>query len=138
MKEGRKQLDQMMEYQDPPHINQKSIFFAFFMKCNRDSNILHSFNQLSLIIQQTLKVSKKIEYKEMEEYVKKIMGKEWLTTDLIYLYEFLFKNFIEIQKKKNGEIESIKKGDGEMRMLNDFNEEISYMCATGFLDENRD
>jgi hypothetical protein len=138
IKEGRKQLDQMMEYKDPPHINQDSMFFAFFMKCNRDTNILHSFNQLSLLLQQTLKVSKKIEYKEMEEYVKKIMGREWLTVDMIYLYEFLFDDFIRIEKKKNGDIEFIVKGEGEMRMFNDFNEKIADMCFTGFLVENRD
>jgi hypothetical protein len=58
----------------------------------------------------------------MEDYVKRVMGKEWDTLDLIYLYEFLFDDFIRIEKKKNGEIQSILKGEGEMRMFNDFNE----------------
>jgi hypothetical protein len=102
------------------------------MKCNRNPNILHNFNQLSVLLQQTLKVTKKIEYKEIEMYVKKVMGKEWNVIDLISFYEYIFDDFIQIHKKKNGEMDYIEKGDGEMKMMNDFNEEIETMCKTSF------
>ena len=111
----------------------QSSFFAFMMKCNRNPNILHHFNQLSILLQQTLKVTKKIEYKEFEMYVKKVMGDEWDVVDLIYFYKYaLDDSIIQIYKKKNGEIDYIQKGDGEMKMIYDFNEEIKIRCKTFF------
>ena len=115
---------------ETPHINQQSWFFAFMMKCNRNPNLLHSFNQLSVLLQQTLKMTKKIEYKEIKNDVKKVMGNEWDAVDLLYLYEFIFDDFIKIYKKKNGEIDYIMKGEGEIEMLHDFNLLISQMCKT--------
>ncbi len=138
IKDGKKQLNEDLKNTRPPHINQHSWFFGFMMKCNRNSNILHSFNQLSLLLQQTFQMEKKIEITKVQEYVKKIMGEEWDATDLLYFYDFIFIHFIEIHKKKNGEIDFITKGKGEMKMFNDFNEDIAIMCHTDFYFENRD
>ncbi len=131
IKEGRKHLDANM-LTKPPHMNQESWFFGFMMKCNRNPNILHSLNQLSILLQQTLKVSNEIKFKEIEEYTKKIMGEEWDATDLLYFYEYIFNHFIHIYKKKNGEIDYITKGKGDMKIFNNFNEEIADMCMTTF------
>ena len=45
------------------------------------------------------------------------------------------KDYLDVSKCN---IEFIVKGEGEMRMFNDFNEKIADMCFTGFLVENCD
>ncbi len=119
---GKKELENIMKL-EPPMINKKSWEFAFYIKCNRDPNLLHTFNQLSVFLNQSLKTKTSITFFEMEKYISQILGKNWKqhTDDLLYWYEN--KEFIKLNKNIRGMIESIHLLK-EIPIFYNFNEDI--------------
>ncbi len=105
-----------------PEINLDSTLFAFMLKCNRNPEILHSFNKLSTLLNELLKEGD-LEYKKVEEYVVKIMGKEWKknTTDLINFYDL--HDYIVVNKNEDGTINNIHMINN-IPIFNNFNEYI--------------
>lgn len=89
-------------------INLSASLFALMMKLNRNPNLLHSFNQLSLLINQTFESNqKKIYVKDIKIYIKKLFNKEWLknVNDILQFYKYY--NFIDIDYYNNGTINYI-------------------------------
>lgn len=123
IQKGKKELEQIMKNGVVPMINKESWEFAFYMKCNRDPNLLHTFNQLSVFLNQSYKTKTSITFFEMEKYVSQILGSTWKqhTDDLLYLLEN--NKFIQLNRNIRGFIESfhILK---EIPIFYNFNEEI--------------
>lgn len=123
IQKGKKELEQIMKNGVVPMINKESWEFAFYMKCNRDPNLLHTFNQLSVFLNQSYQTKTSTTFFEMEKYVSQILGPTWKqhTDDLLYLLEN--NKFIQLNRNIRGFIESfhlIK----EIPIFYNFNEEI--------------
>jgi hypothetical protein len=127
IKRGRKNVNLELML-DIPKINMESWIFAFMMKCNRNPPILHSFNQLSTLINQICKEKKEMKYQDFENYVIQIMGTSWKTNivDLLYFYEAEF--YIQLNTNKKGEIESFIYQE-EIPIFSNFNTRLLQYCS---------
>lgn len=123
IQKGKKELEQIMKNGVVPMINKESWEFAFYMKCNRDPNLLHTFNQLSVFLNQSHKTKTSITFFEMEKYVSQILGPTWKqhTDDLLYLLEN--NKYLELNRNIRGFIESFNLTK-EIPIFYNFNEEI--------------
>ncbi len=131
IKDGKKKV---LEIKDSiPEINKRSWIFAFMLKCHRNPEIFHNFNQLNVLLNQLFKTKEQITFEEMKEYVNKIIGDNWTsnTIDLIYFYQYY--DFLDIEKNEFGEIISISKSADyyvkDIPIFHSFNEYISEMCS---------
>lgn len=128
IKEGKKKLEDIIK--KCPSINLDSSVYAFMMKCNREVNILHSFNQLSFLLNQISDTKKKISYDEFKNYIIQVMGKNWESNvmDILYTYEMIGrvneKDIFTIKKNKRGFVEEICFVEDKIPMIHNFNEDI--------------
>jgi hypothetical protein len=102
-----------------PQINKKAWQFAFMVKLNRSSILLHKFNLLS----QYLNHIKNISIKNFKYSVIDIFGNNWINDieDIAYFYETL--KYAKIEKNKNCTIKNIKISY-EINFFENFNNEI--------------
>ncbi len=123
IQKGKKELEEMYTFTGTPQINKEAWSFAFYMKCNRDPDLLHTFNQLSVFLNQSFKTKTSITFFEMEKYITQILGQNWKqhTDDILYLlYQ---KHYIDLERNIRGFIESFKLKK-EIPLFYNFNEEI--------------
>ncbi len=113
-----------------PQVNKSSWIFAFMLKCHRNPDLFHNFNQLNVLLNQIFKSKRDITFSEMEEYCIKIMGENWKshTIDIINFYQYY--EFIEIESKTFSISKSKNYFTDDIPIFHSFNEYIAEMCAT--------
>jgi hypothetical protein len=128
IKQGRKNINKTYMFQSSPKINMRSWIFAFMMKCNRNPPILHSFNQLSTLLNQINQEKKEMKFQEFENYVIQLMGSSWKSNviDLLYFYDEQY--LIELYKNKKGEIELFTQKE-EIPIFSNFNSLLLQYCS---------
>ena len=104
------------------------------MKCNRNPDILHTFNQLSVILNQTFQSNKnkQIEFNECEKFIIDILGKNWTDNCVDILYFYKVHKYINIHQNEKGLIHSISFLN-EIPIYQNFNDEICDFCYTKYL-----
>ncbi len=115
-------------------INIKSSYFSLFMKLNRHKDLMDSFNQLSVLINQKFEKEKIIKVDEFKKYILKLFNKNWIknTYDFLYAYQFLGNIHFEYDTKDN--ISGFKKIN-KIPIYENFNEEIKYFFQQKMLND---